>query len=228
MHREPQDCSLKEGTRTKARHLALIAAIAIVFTLPACGNLRATTSHNKDTNPPTHSQSAQQSFLADAQADPAVSAQQIDILEQPEILFADYETAMERAFTCMESANVKVNRNGTIMREGVTVLDYTFETSTTNGSADQIYTDCHTEHAEYVDSYWQTSTPEGIAFSVRRAEALAPAMRTCLENLGEDVAPDASFRDMDFLASGFIVKMAETDDPSYDCYETIGYNTWNG
>lgn len=215
--------------------LALPTSIALAFSLAGCSSFQSSATKSSETgttatkgasvSPAVSSVSSQQSLLAEAQDDPAVSTQQIEILKQAEIVFADYESAMERMFSCMEAANIKVNRNGTTSREGATVLDYTFDTSDTS---DQIYADCHNEHAKYIDFYWQTSTPEGISYNARRAEALAPAMRTCLENLGADVPPGASFKDMDRLATEYIAKMFETDDPSYDCYETIGYNTWNG
>lgn len=235
MQRVPTGCSPRPLHSAWTTPLALLTSIALAFSLVGCGSFQSsatkssepgiTATKDASDSPEANSVSSQQSLLAEAQEDPAVSTQQIEILKQVEIVFADYESAMERMFSCMEAANVKVNRNGTTSREGATVLDYTFDTSDTS---DQAYADCHNEHAKYIDFYWQTSTPEGISYNARRAEELAPAMRACLENLGADVPLSASFKDLERLATEYIAKMFETDDPSYDCYERIGYSTWNG
>lgn len=216
----------RPGARTSLP--AVLTLVIMIFALASGCTRGENPPSGSPTDKATDSASALQGFLAEAQADTEVLPDQIEVLKQKSIAFEDYQLAMERAFACMEQENVTVMRNGTTTRDGVTVLDFGFVTDSASGNATEIHDKCYKQHSEYVDIYWQTATPEGFAYRERREKALAGPLRECLEDLGQDVAPDASFHDLDYLASQLILKAFETGDASYDCYERIGYDTWSG
>ncbi|NNH07791.1 hypothetical protein [Cellulomonas fimi] len=157
-----------------------------------------------------------------------VGAEQMAILEDGDVTYDEYETAMNRAFECMRTAGFAVTVTGTNRQNGTTVLDFSVQGTTSDtdlatqaGRSRQEA--CYVEEARFVDAFWQTASDEVVAFEERRASALEPLLRECLASAGADVPTDASFVDLVHVASDLTSKN-RTD----DCIGEIGFSTWDG
>ncbi len=152
---------------------------------------------------------------------------QLDILSKSTLAYVDYESAMNRYFDCLRKAGYSVNIGRPASRNGVTLLEYTVGAAPghgapADGKIDPVSWGCYTKYARFVDTYWQTSTPDALAFEERREKALAPDLRVCLSKHGVDVPTDASFTDMIQLSTGLLQKT------KFSCMDEIGYSDWQG
>jgi len=199
--------------------VSLRAVTAVVLAAGLLGTLTACSTAN-DSSPAetTAETSPLESSAAQARA-AGVDEAQLAVLESGAVEFEDYETAMNRAYDCMREAGATVDVRGTKSYHGVTVIDATTQAL---DAGDAAVDDCYTRHALYVDSYWQVSSPDAVAYAERRAVALTPALRECLTGQGVDWPRDASFEELSNLAFGPDL------DPASNCLERIGYPTWEG
>jgi hypothetical protein len=156
---------------------------------------------------------------ADSARAGGADAAQVAVLESGTVEFEDYESAMNRAYECMRAGGVEVVVHGVTPHHGVTVLDVAIESSP---EADALADDCYHRHAEYVDAYWQVSSPDAVAYDERRAVALTPPLRQCLTEHDIDWPKDASFTELSNLAFG------PGTDPAANCLDEIGYSEWDG
>lgn len=152
----------------------------------------------------------------------------MEILRGSEVTFAQYEAALNRTFTCMESAGLVVYRNGTKWWDGTLLVDYYFGApeGTDPAVADELMKkadDCDRRYSYFVDTYWQTGQPEEDAFRERRAAALWEPMAQCLRRNGVDFAADES---MDDLVARALRLSSEQE--TVDCAGEIGYWEWKG
>ncbi|GIG41346.1 hypothetical protein [Cellulomonas phragmiteti] len=153
---------------------------------------------------------------------------QIALLEDGDVSYDEYETAMNRAFECMRDAGLAVSVAGTQRQNGTTVIKYTVQGTTAGtdlaGAAGKsLQDDCYLTEARFVDMYWQTQSPDALAWASRRAAALEPLLRECLVTDGADVSADASFEELINAASD----RTQLNSTS-DCMGEIGYSTWDG
>jgi len=165
--------------------------------------------------------------LVESARDGGAGPDQLAELED-DVTYAEYETAMNRAFECMRAAGLAVTVTGTGRQNGTTVLRYTVSGTTAAtdlaGSAGQELQDaCYVREARFVDMFWQTQSEEALAWSARQEAALAQPLRDCLVADGTDVPGDASFLDLVHAASDLTAR-----DPSSDCMGDIGYSSWDG
>ncbi len=201
--------------------MSLRAASLVLLTAGLVGAV-AGCSAGSTATPPAETSPSEASPLeaSAAQArDAGVDADQLDVLESGAVEFEDYELAMNRAYECMRDAGATVDVRGVKRYHGVTVVDAS--TQEPAGSAG-VVDDCYRRHAQYVDAYWQASSPDAVAYAERRAVALRPALRDCLTEQGVDWPEDASFGDLTNLAFGPGL------DPESNCLEQIGYPAWDG
>jgi hypothetical protein len=157
-----------------------------------------------------------------------VDPEQLAVFDDGDVTYDEYETAMGRAFDCMRDGGLKVVVAGTKTQNGVTVLSYTIagtsrETDLAGPAGRKLQDDCYDRAARYVDSYWQVSSDDAVAYFERRAAALTPPLRTCLTDAGGDFPADASFDELLHVA----VDLTEKD-PASDCIGEIGYSSWQG
>lgn len=155
-------------------------------------------------------------------------AAQVAALDDGEVTYEEYEAAMTRAFACMREQGFQVDVRGTRPYNGVPVLDFQVRGTTAGTSLDTdagraLLEDCTTRHSTHVEGFWQTLSPDAVAFTERRDAALRPLLRTCLEDNDVDVPDDASMQDMVASATDLLVR---TD--GVDCMTEIGYPTWTG
>lgn len=146
---------------------------------------------------------------------------QIALFDDGTITYSDYETAMNRFIKCATDAGYTVPLGGAVMRNGVTVLDYSIQAP--SGTDIALADACFDQHARYVDEYWQNSSPDAIAYSERRDAALMAPLKECLAGYGEQYADDASF---DELVSIAITHL--TANENENCLHDIGYSSWQG
>ncbi len=152
-----------------------------------------------------------------AGADPS----QIALFEDGAISYADYETAINRYASCARDAGYTVTIAGTRASQGVTVLNYTLAVPT--GKTSDLADACYDKYAKFVDTYWQASSPDAIAFSDRREKVLKPQLHDCLVRYKVDVPDDASFDELVKSAVDHLQK-----DESQNCMVDVGYGTWQG
>jgi len=192
--------------------VVLMTAAATVATACSAGPSAST-----DNSPSIDSIAAVVLEATAAGADPS----QIELFDDGVITYADYELAMNHFISCATDSGFQVPVTGTVSRGGVTVLNYTI---TPPRDGDIALADaCYERYAYYVDSFWQTSSSDAIAFAERRAAALAAPLRQCLAGYGVDVAQDASF---DELTAAAIEHLSVNQQEN--CLSDIGYSSWEG
>lgn len=155
-------------------------------------------------------------------------ASQVEVLEDGAVTYAEYEAAMNRSFECMRERGFEVRVKGTVPSNGVTLLDYEVEgtssgTDLESESARALVEECRTTWSAEVDRFWQVSSPDAIAYAERRDAAIRPIMRACLEKHDVDLADDATMLDMIHAATDL-----QSTDESADCITESGYTTWQG
>lgn len=161
--------------------------------------------------------------LAEARAAGADESQ-LEVLSGSEVTFDQYQGAIDRALACMSDAGLEIVSNEVIRWNGKEMVSYAVGAGSL--SEDQtlpVRDECYATYAQFVDSFWQTSTPEVLAFFDRRDVALREPMEECLAGYGVDAPDQASFRELIGLASAHL-----GSEPDQDCLQDIGYSTWEG
>lgn len=213
----------RRGSRVRGRtaRRPVVAALAILtVALTAACSAGPASSDSTPTGPVD--------IAAQARQAKGVDPEQVAVFDDGDVTYDEYETAMNRAFDCMRDAGLKVVVSGTKTQNGVTVLNFTIagtssETDLAGPTGRKLQDECYDRAARYVDSYWQVSSDDAVAYFERRAAALAPLLRACLTNAGGDFPADASFDDLIHIA----VRLTEKD-PASDCMGDIGYSSWRG
>jgi len=161
--------------------------------------------------------------LAQARA-AGVDQSQLDVLAATSIAFEQYKSSMDRALDCMRESGLQVVNSDVVRSNGQDIINYSVGAGTVaEDQAQAVQADCYKRFAQYVDEYWQTSTPQGLAYEERRAAALSDPLSSCLDSYGVDVAADASFHDLVVAASKHA--QAKQDE---DCLSDVSYSTWEG
>ncbi|UZN03888.1 hypothetical protein [Cellulomonas sp. S1-8] len=155
-------------------------------------------------------------------------ASQVEILQDGTVTYDEYESAMNRSFECMRERGFEVRVKGTVPSNGVTLLDYEVEgtssgTDLESESARALIEECRTTWSTEVDRFWQVSSPDAIAYAERRDAAIKPIMRACLEKHDVDLPDDATMLDMIHAATDL-----QSKDEGADCITESGYTTWKG
>jgi hypothetical protein len=145
---------------------------------------------------------------------------QRDALADGAVDYAEYESAMNRAFDCMRAAGVTVVVSGTQVTNGTTQIDVAYSPP---GDDPAEMDACYDRYASLVDEFWQVATPGQAEFEERRAAAIRPALVACMTRFGEDFAADASVSDLFAAAATY-----ETAHPEATCITESGYATWDG
>lgn len=153
-----------------------------------------------------------------------VDATQIETLSGPEVTFAQYQAAVDRALRCMQDAGMRVVQQDVARWNGRDLVTYAVGSgSLPEDQALTVQDDCYERYARYVDEFWQTSTPDGLAYEERRAGALRAPLVQCLDAHAVDVPEQASFRELVVLAGDHAQAQ-----PDQDCLDDVGYATWEG
>ena len=212
----------------RRRLLAGLAVVAVATTgLAACADPATGSTGSGPGSGPAIASAGAPGYVDRARAAGA-SDEQLVALDDGDVTYAEYETAMNRAFDCMRDANLAVNVAGTKSYHGTTILDYSVisrgaATDSAGSASRDLESGCYDREARFVDMYWQTSTADAVVWNARRDAALGPVLRACVEKDGADVPDDASFADLIHTATDLT-----QSDPSSDCMGDIGYSTWNG
>lgn len=205
----------RAADRLLAGSAAAAGVAALLIATAGCSG--ASTSGQGDTEDPARAARA-------AGAD----ASQVEILEDGTVTYDEYESAMNRSFECMRERGFEVRVKGTVPSNGVTLLDYEVEgtssgTDLESESARALIEECRTTWSAEVDRFWQVSSPDAIAYSERRDAAVKPIMRACLEEHDVDLPDDATMLDMIHAATDL-----QSRDEGADCITESGYTTWDG
>ena len=130
-----------------------------------------------------------------AGADPA----QIAALEDVEVTFAEYESAMLRAFECIRASGIEVVELGIDDGEGFPLIDYAIAATAPGLSEDEVLDEadgCMTRFSRYVDMAWQVYSTEATEANEARWQRVREPLLRCLANAGEQLPSDASRTDM--------------------------------
>ena len=200
------------------RRPALFRAVVVIALLSGCTAQGGTSATLDD---------AAQGALQAAEAAGADQSQ-LDVLADGIVEYAEYESAMNRSFDCLRESDFAVLVKGTRMYNGVQVLDFeisgtTSATDLASDSARALMFDCTSRYSDTVESFWQSQSPDALAFNERRAEAVAPVLRACLEQHGVDLPADATLLEMINQANDLTIR-----DESVDCLTDSGYFSWEG
>ncbi len=200
------------------RRLGVTGALVVIALVSACGAQDDPTAELDD---------AAQGALAAAKAAGADQSQ-LDVLVDGTVEYAEYESAMNRSFDCLRKSDFAVLVKGTRMYNGVQVLDFeisgtTSATDLASDSARALMFDCTSRYSDTVESFWQSQSPDALAFNERRAEAVAPVLRACLEQHDVDLPADATLLEMINQANDLTIR-----DESVDCLTDSGYFSWEG
>lgn len=210
-------------TAAGRRHLRRSAAAAGVAAL-LVGTAGCTAPGTDGPGPSDDPAAAAAAAARAAGADPS----QVEAFEDGTVTYAEYESAMNRSFECMRERGFEVRVTGTKPYNGVTVLDFEVEgtssaTDLETEAARALLEECRTTWSAEVDAFWQVSSPDAIAWAERRDAAVMPLMRACLEEHDVDLADDATMLDMIHAATDL-----QNTDESVDCITQSGYPTWQG
>lgn len=159
-------------------------------------------------------------FATEAKAGGA-DASQVDLMADGVVDYADYEAAMNSYAQCVEDRGLVATIGDPSTVQGVTqiVVDVTLPEGGDPGQID----DCYVRKAKYIDMYWQTSSPDAMAFSERRAHALKPQLEECLAGYQVDFPEDAAF---DELVDVAIQHFSEVQ--TENCMHDINFTFWEG
>lgn len=153
-----------------------------------------------------------------------VDATQVEVLSGDEVTFAQYRAAVDRALGCMQEAGMEVVEQDVTRWNGRDLVTYAVGSGALpEDQGVTVQDDCYERYARYVDEFWQTSTPDGLAYEERRASALRAPLVQCLDAYAADVPEQASFRELVVLASDHAQAQ-----PDQDCLDDVGYATWDG
>lgn len=169
---------------------------------------------------PTTSPDVVVAAMADAKAGGANPAQ-LALFADGVIDYADYESAINAFFSCAKDAGFTVNTGGTTISQGVTLLNYTVDVP--SGNDKDLADACYNKSFKFVDMYWQTDSPDAVAYSDRRAKALKPQLQDCLKGYNVDFPDDASFDELVDYSNKHLAEI-ETE----NCMDDIGVMTWQG
>lgn len=179
-----------------------------------------------DSEPESYEQQSARALagaLAEATAAGADESQ-LEVLSGSEVTFDQYQGAIDRALECMSDAGLEVVTNEVIRWNGKDMVSYAVGAGAlTEEQTLPVKDECYVSYAQFVDMYWQGSTPDALAYSDRREAALREPLAQCLAGYGVDAPDEASFRELLVLASGHVGA-----DPDQDCVTDIGYSTWEG
>lgn len=158
-------------------------------------------------------------FLEKARSGGA-SPEQVAILDDNEVTFGEYQSAVDRALACIREAGIEVIGDSVTESQGFPEIAYAFGAESAGRTSDQtiaIADDCITTHSQFVESAYQTSPA-----SVEAAEAgFAPyraAVVSCMRDAGgRDVEDDAGRTEVIIAAD--VVKR----ETGVDCVVEAGY-----
>jgi hypothetical protein len=164
---------------------------------------------------------------AKAQGD-AVDESQLEILRGDSVTFEQYQAAVLRALSCATDAGLTVHNPQTmeqgeplvVRRNGQEVLSYVI--GTTDERPITVWDSCLRRYAEFVEWYWNATTPTAIAWAHRREQALYVPLRECLEKYGVDFPADSSFYELSVHSTEHW-----QSHPDEDCLVDIGYEEWD-
>ncbi len=150
-------------------------------------------------------------------------AAQLKLLEDGDVNYADYESAISAAVDCMRGQGYAVTVSAPQEKDGVAFIPYDIAVDDAAGQTMSAADQCYVEHAQFVDQFWQVESPDVVAFRERREAALLPALRECLTKYDVDWAQDETFAE---LARRAFPEGGATDDP-VNCLYEIGYAEWD-
>lgn len=189
-----------------------VAILVIAVVLAGCSSgTPATTTAGVD------AVAAEMASAVAGGADPA----QIALFADGVIDYTDYESATNNFASCAKDAGLTVTIGGTSVSQGVTLLQYSVKIPA--GKNRDLVDACYDKNLKFVDMYWQTESPDAIAYSDRRAVALKPQLQECLKGYNVDFPDDASFDDLINYSNKH---MTEID--TENCMHDIGFMSWQG
>lgn len=199
------------------RGIGLPVGVLVVLVCAGCGS---------DAEPESYeAQSAQALAGALAEAEAAgADASQLEVLSGSGVTFDQYQGAIERALGCMSDSGLEVVSNEVVRRGGQDQVQYAVGSGTLpQDQSASVQQECYTSYAQFVDMFWQVSTPDVLAYEDRRAQALREPLEECLAGYAVDAPENASFRELLLLS---VEHSASA--PDQDCSTDIGYATWEG
>ncbi len=120
---------------------------------------------------------------------------QLAALGDSAITFDEYETGMQRAFTCIRDAGIDVVELGIDESRGFPLLGYAVAASAPGFTEDEtvaVTTDCMVRFGKFVDLAWQILSDESVEVNDARWDRVRAPLLECLAEAGEDLPTDAS------------------------------------
>ena len=164
--------------------------------------------------PPT-SKTALPGIVEEAQAAGA-SEEQLAVLTEGDVSFADYERALHTTFECMRSHGLEVLEEPPSDRGGVMLISYSWGPgSVAEAQAKELGDGCLNEHSLFVEQVYQTqpSTIEAVeaAYESKRSKIVA-----CIRDNGGTIDEDADRQ------TAQTASWAVLDASGVDCFATAG------
>ncbi|QAY63008.1 hypothetical protein ET495_06860 [Xylanimonas allomyrinae] len=123
-----------------------------------------------------------------------VAESQLAILGQETVTLDDVLAAAETALQCMRDAGLSTSGPHVVPAQNQERIEYSV--STAPDGTTTIMDACYQRYFEFVDLFWQTSTPAEFAFEMRREDALFLPLLECVHNMGLDVVPDPTWDEL--------------------------------
>lgn len=190
-----------------------LALICLVVVGGCSGSVRPPTTQGS--SPASGSVDAQ--IVQDARTAGA-DASQIAILEKGNVSYADYESAVNLALTCMRKAGIDVLPPERTERTGLPQLHYGWSSQVTGMTEEQataLGDDCLKRYSQFVEMQYQTQ-PSSIEAMEKYFEKFRPAVVACIRKNGGTVK-DEPTREEAIQAANPV-----QDKSGIDCFEKAG------
>ncbi|PFG16687.1 hypothetical protein ATK74_1238 [Propionicimonas paludicola] len=166
---------------------------------------------------PSPSGAADPQIVQDARTAGA-DASQIAILKKGDVSYADYESAVNLALTCMRKAGIDVLPPQRTDRTGLPQLNYGWSSQVTGMTEEQataLGDDCLKRYSQFVEMQYQTQ-PSSIEAMEKYFVKFRPAVVACIRKNGGTVK-DEPTREEAIQASNPV-----EDRSGVDCFEKAG------
>lgn len=198
----------------RKRVVTILAALTMVGSIVAC----STIGEDGDQALSVEERSTQQRIgLLRAAEEAGVDQSQISVLQQDEISFDDYSSAVDRSLQCMRDAGLIVDGPRVINRQGQEEITYSASMGADGTST--IMENCVQRYSHFVEWFWQSGSPAAIGFVADLEARFLEPVRICLDELGIDYPANPTWQDIE----GPAVQQA-LNGPGEPCLTTTGFD----
>lgn len=136
------------------------------------------------------------------------SPEQLAVIASGRVTFEDYEKAVRRTISCLESNGVTVVNKDVTRENGFPQILYSYSVSSpgrTDQQTDDVSQSCINTHSLFIEGLYGDS-PEVQAAMDRAFEGKRADVVACLKEQGIQVPSDATRRDIEFYATDVLIR----------------------